>query len=68
MSKKPQLTIVDSTKATSSSTPANLGKAGAKIWESIRSEYRIDDAGGSRCCCRFVSPQTGPTSAPRGFR
>jgi hypothetical protein len=46
MSKEPALTIVDPTKPTSSSTPANLGEAGASLWQSIMAEYRIDDAGG----------------------
>jgi hypothetical protein len=46
MAKKPRLTLVDSTRPTRTATPSTLGKAGAKLWQSIMTEYRIDDAGG----------------------
>lgn len=46
MPKKPTLTVVDPKNPTLPPPPANLGKAGGKVWQSIMSEYRIDDAGG----------------------
>lgn len=35
--------------------PASLGKAGAKLWQSIQQEYRIDDAGGSEMLLQICS-------------
>ena len=46
MSKKPALTIVDRTVETLPPTPATLGEAGTKLWKSIQSEFRVDDAPG----------------------
>ena len=46
MAKKTRLTLVNSTKANLTSTPSTLGKPGATLWQSIMSEYKIDDAGG----------------------
>jgi hypothetical protein len=43
--KKPVLTVIRSD-GKPASTPPILGKSGAKLWQSIQSEYRIDDAGG----------------------
>ena len=45
MSKKPELTLVP-TAAASLAPPATLGKAGATLWTSIQSEYKVSDAGG----------------------
>jgi hypothetical protein len=44
--KTPQLTVVPIT-AARSPAPANLGEPGAKLWQSLHSEYVIDDAGGA---------------------
>jgi hypothetical protein len=46
MEKKPKTTLTLVNEATTNSTPATLGQAGAKLWQSIKGEYRIDDAGG----------------------
>ena len=46
MSKKPPLVVVDTSKPTTLAAPSNLGAAGRKLWQSINSEYRIDDSGG----------------------
>lgn len=42
--KTPALHVVDA--STSLPPPPNLGEAGSKLWESINSEYSIDDSGG----------------------
>jgi hypothetical protein len=46
MGKKPKLTLVDQTAATSLAPPTTLGKAGRTLWQSIMSEYAIDDSAG----------------------
>src|SRR6476659_3947002 len=46
MARKPRLTLIESSKANPTRTPATLGKSGGKLWQSIQDEYRIDDAGG----------------------
>ena len=46
MKKSPSLTLIP-TETTLLRPPANLGPAGAKLWQSITREYRIDDAGGN---------------------
>jgi hypothetical protein len=45
MAEKPALKLLGST-LDPSAPPASLGKAGAKLWSSIMSEYDISDAGG----------------------
>jgi hypothetical protein len=46
MAKKPRLTLVDEATPTVQTPPATLGKTGKTLWQSIMSEYRIEDAGG----------------------
>ena len=48
MAKNPPLTLVKPTpsKANGASPPSGLGKSGKMLWQSIQSEYKIDDAGG----------------------
>ena len=47
MRKSPPLTLVNSSsKSNTLSPPASLNEAGAKLWRSILSEYRIEDSGG----------------------
>jgi hypothetical protein len=43
--KTPNLTLV-SPQANALAPPATLGQSGATFWQSIQSEYRIDDAAG----------------------
>jgi len=45
MVKKPNLTLVNIVD-TGIKPPAALGKAGAALWRSIQSEFRVDDAPG----------------------
>jgi hypothetical protein len=44
--KKPRLTVVP-TKPNALAPPSSLGQAGAKLWERIQSEFRVDDAPGA---------------------
>jgi hypothetical protein len=44
--KKPRLTVVPS-KPNALAPPATLGQAGAKLWQRIQSEFRVDDAPGA---------------------
>src|SRR5215831_18860341 len=44
--KKPRLTIVTS-KPNPLAPPATLGQAGAKLWQRIQHEFRVDDAPGA---------------------
>ena len=46
MVKKSRLTLVDQSDVTSLSPPATLDETGRKLWQSIMSEYRIEDSGG----------------------
>lgn len=46
MAKKSRLTLVDPNAPTVLSPPATLGETGSKLWQSIMSEYRIEDSGG----------------------
>jgi hypothetical protein len=46
MAKKPPLELVGSSTANPLAPPATLGKAGRSQWESIQSEYGINDSGG----------------------
>ena len=46
MAKKPKLTVVGPSTADPLAPPATLGKAGTNLWQTLMSEYRIDDAGG----------------------
>jgi hypothetical protein len=43
---KPPLRLVTSTAPDSAAPPTDLGESGARLWRSIMSEYRIDDAPG----------------------
>jgi hypothetical protein len=45
MTKKPKLTVVPSS-LTGTPPPRKLGRPGTALWQSINSEYVIDDAGG----------------------
>jgi hypothetical protein len=45
MPKKPTLTLIGPS-SNSIAPPASLGRAGADLWQSIQSEYRVDDAPG----------------------
>ena len=76
--KKPSLTIVDPSTSNPLAPPGSLGEAGQKLWQSIQSEYRIDDAGGREmlmqvCAaadtvrqCDEVIAADGPTLRTRG--
>jgi hypothetical protein len=44
--KKNPLKFVASTRTTALTPPVTLGKAGATLWKTIQTEYRIEDAGG----------------------
>jgi len=44
--KNPKLRVVDATRTNPLAPPATLGKAGATQWQSIMSEYKIEDSGG----------------------
>jgi hypothetical protein len=44
--KKPKLTLVPS-KPNPLAPPATLGQAGAKLWQRIQNEFRVDDAPGA---------------------
>jgi hypothetical protein len=81
MLKNPNLKIVGDPASTATRPPANLGEAGSKLWQSIQSEYRIDDAGGIamllQLClaadradeCATVIANDGPTLiTKRGIR
>jgi hypothetical protein len=46
MDKKPKLTVVGPTTTNPSAPPGTLGKAGTSLWQSIMSEYDIQDSGG----------------------
>jgi hypothetical protein len=46
MTKKTELKLVGSTSTDLAAPPSTLGKAGAKLWRSIMSEYSIEDSGG----------------------
>ncbi len=46
MAKKPRLTLVDQTTATSSAPPSTLGKTGGNLWQTVMAEYDIRDSGG----------------------
>jgi terminase small subunit-like protein len=46
MMKNPNLTVVNKPASTVTPPPATLGAAGATLWRSIISEYKIDDSGG----------------------
>jgi P27 family predicted phage terminase small subunit len=45
MAKKPRLTLVDPT-SKAPPPPSTLGASGATLWNSIQTEYRIEDSGG----------------------
>ncbi len=62
MLKNPNLKIVGAPASTGTRPPANLGEAGSKLWQSIQSEYRIDDAGGIAMLLQLCLPQTGQTN------
>ncbi len=51
--KKPTFTVVGSAPLNSLSPPASLGKAGAKLWHAIHSDYVVDDAGGREMLARI---------------
>jgi terminase small subunit-like protein len=75
--KTPKLTIVDPSAANTLAPPSSLGEAGRTLWQSIQTEYRIDDAGGretlAQVCaaadtvrqCDDVIAQDGPTLRTR---
>ena len=46
MVKKPKLTLVQ-TKPNPLAPPSTLGQAGAKLWQRIQQEFRVDDAPGA---------------------
>lgn len=46
MVKKSRLTVVGATPADPLAAPADLGKAGRDLWQTIMGEYQIEDAGG----------------------
>jgi hypothetical protein len=46
VTKKPRLTIVKPASAKPNEAPPSLHEAGATLWQSVTSEYNIDDAGG----------------------
>jgi Phage terminase, small subunit len=55
MAKKPTLTVVDIASSNPLAPPASLGKAGAKLWQSIQGDYRIDDSGGIEMLLQICS-------------
>src|SRR5262249_39478355 len=78
---KPSLTIVSSTRANPYAPPASLGKAGAKLWQRLLSEYVIDDVAGrtvleqicgaadTLAACDQVIAHDGPTiRTPSGLK
>ena len=81
MSKKPALTIVDRPAETLPPTPAILGEAGTKLWKSIQSEFRVDDAPGREMlaqicaaadradeCARAIAEDGAVIRTKAGFR
>jgi hypothetical protein len=46
MMKNSNLTVVNKPASTAAQPPANLAEAGRTLWQSIQTEYKIDDSGG----------------------
>jgi hypothetical protein len=55
MAKKPKLVVIGPSATNPLAAPATLGKAGATLWDSLMSEYRIDDAGGREMLLQICS-------------
>src|SRR5215475_3605876 len=53
--KNPKLKVVDATRPNPLAPPATLGKAGATQWQSIMSEYKIEDSGGRAVLLQICS-------------
>jgi hypothetical protein len=59
---KPILCLVEPTPGDPTSPPANLDQAGRNLWQSIQSEYRVDDAPGRAmllqiCACADIAEE-----------
>ena len=51
--KKPSISLVDSTTPTGSCPPRKLGHHGMTLWNGVQSEYRVDDIGGIETLCQI---------------
>lgn len=61
MKKAPTLTVVGSP-PTLLAPPASLGKAGARLWQSIHADYVVEDAGGHEMLLRICEAADSLTS------